>query len=424
MEQFLLKLVIPFICIAHCEKGPQMKVRGNLILISSDVAQSINRILPMEQNILPIRFKRKLSYDGHYAAEFVDKRKIELYFSWMKKYNPLYKDFTIPNDYDDLLEKFKQDLDTDAEEMLKMSVPQSGDTHNDEGDEDLEDEIDIFQESGPLPSDKLGTSSDNVEVCQQYPSVMCNKYEEDTETMTVANRLASLIIHLEESNVLHNEQVTDEVINDHMTDEIQDFEPEEIEPDTYLEDEVVPDEEIDNIHNNYTGRLSGRQTDEGLTKVEMDKIIIMSEKQRKETLKKMDTISLAPGEKGEFRNWKEDIYLEEKAFPHLFPYGVGGYLSSCLSSGRNMGFAVYCRNRMKSADPKFRNDQIYMFFLLLVKELMELKNCKSTYLRQARNTPGLSVAGMTNLRYQSLERYSRSFSVFKKMRGTSTGCFF
>ena len=50
---------------------------------------------------------------------------------------------------------------------------------------------------------------------------------------------------------------------------------------------------------------------------------------------------------------------------------------------------------------------------------MELKNCKSTYLRQARNTPGLTVAGMTNMRYQSLERYSRSFSVFKKMRGTS-----
>ena len=84
-----------------------------------------------------------------------------------------------------------------------------------------------------------------------------------------------------------------------------------------------------------------------------------------------------------------------------------------------MGFAAYCRNRLKSADPKFRNDQIYIFFLLLVKELMELKNCKSTYLRQARNTPGLTVAGMTNMRYQSLERYSRSFSVFKKMRGTS-----
>ena len=158
---------------------------------------------------------------------------------------------------------------------------------------------------------------------------------------------------------------------------------------------------------------------EGLTKGETEKILKMSNNQRKKTLEKMKNISLAPGEKGEFKNWKNDVYIEEQAFPHLFPYGSGGYLSSCLSSGKNMGFAVYCRNRLKSADPKFRNDQIYIFFLLLVKELMELKNCKSTYLRQARNTPGLSAAGMTKVRYQSLERYSRSFSVFKKMRGTS-----
>ena len=50
---------------------------------------------------------------------------------------------------------------------------------------------------------------------------------------------------------------------------------------------------------------------------------------------------------------------------------------------------------------------------------MELKNCKATYFRQARNTPGLSKESLTEARYQSLERYSRSFSVFKKMRGTA-----
>ena len=71
---------------------------------------------------------------------------------------------------------------------------------------------------------------------------MCNKYEEDTESITVANRLASLIIHLEESNLFQNCNVTDEIINDHMTDEIPDFNP-----DTHLDDEVVPNEEIDDI---------------------------------------------------------------------------------------------------------------------------------------------------------------------------------
>ena len=244
---------------------------------------------------------------------------------------------------------------------------------------------------------------------------MCNKYEEDTETMTVANRLASIIVHLEESNELRKDNITDEVNNDHMTDEIPEFYP-----DKHLEDEVLLDEEIDDIEQNTAANEPiKRDQSKGLTKQEAEKISKMSNNQRQKALKNMKTITLAPGEMGQFRNWKTDVFLEEQAFPHLFPYGTGGYLSSCISSGKNMGFAKYCRNRVKSADPKFRNDQIYIFFLLLVKELMELKNCKSTYLRQARNTPGMTAGGMTGARYQSLERYSRSYSVFKKLRGTS-----
>ena len=130
---------------------------------------------------------------------------------------------------------------------------------------------------------------------------------------------------------------------------------------------------------------------------------------RRRALDNMATISVAPGEKGKFQNWKEDVWLEEKAFPHLFPCGTGGYLSSCLSSKKNMGFAVYCRNRLRSVDSKFREDQVYIFFLLLVKELVELKNCQSTYLRQARNTPGLTKEHISDTRYHNLERYNRSF---------------
>ena len=98
----------------------------------------------------------------------------------------------------------------------------------------------------------------------------------------------------------------------------------------------------------------------------------MSRDKIERVTRKLNILSVSPGEKGQFCNWKKDIYIEEKAFPHLFPYGTGGYLSSCLDSGENMGFAVYCRNRLKSANPKYRNDQTYVFFLFLVKESMEL----------------------------------------------------
>ena len=167
VEQFLLKLVIPFIRVAHCERGQQMQVRGNLILISADVAKSLKTILPMEQNILPLKFKRKLSYDGHYIAEFVDKRKIELYFNWMKDNNPLYKDITIDK-YDALLEKFERDLNTDANEILKMSIPQTEDTNQDAEDDELEDEIDILQDSDPLEEENPNDHSDKVKVWQQH----------------------------------------------------------------------------------------------------------------------------------------------------------------------------------------------------------------------------------------------------------------
>ena len=66
VEQFLLKLVIPFIRVAHCERGPQMKVRGNLILISADIASSLEKILPQSQNTIPVRLKSQLVYTGHY----------------------------------------------------------------------------------------------------------------------------------------------------------------------------------------------------------------------------------------------------------------------------------------------------------------------------------------------------------------------
>ena len=136
--------------------------------------------------------------------------------------------------------------------------------------------------------------------------------------------------------------------------------------------------------------------------------------------KKMEKVQIAPGEFGEFKNWGEDIYLEEKCFPHIFPYGAGGYLSTNLDAkDTHNGFASYVRHRIMSADPKYRQDYIYLFFLLLVKELVQLKRCKSTYLRQARKLPNLTKTEVLEIGKTDLPRYNRSFEVYKTMRGTS-----
>jgi dTDP-4-dehydrorhamnose reductase len=84
-----------------------------------------------------------------------------------------------------------------------------------------------------------------------------------------------------------------------------------------------------------------------------------------------------------------------------------------------MGFANYCVNQILSADAKFRNDSTYLFFLLLVKELVMLKRCKTTYLRQATRIPNLTKDDVLNFKHENLSRFNRSFEVFKNMRGTS-----
>ena len=84
-----------------------------------------------------------------------------------------------------------------------------------------------------------------------------------------------------------------------------------------------------------------------------------------------------------------------------------------------MGFSNYVRHRLLHVDSRYRNCTTYVFFLLLVKECIELQRCKNTYLRQARLIPDLSVSEIMQLKHENLTRYNRSFEVFRKMRGTS-----
>ena len=95
-------------------------------------------------------------------------------------------------------------------------------------------------------------------------------------------------------------------------------------------------------------------------------------------------------------------------------------MSSALDGkDTNMGFTNYVRHRLLHVDGRFRNDTVYVFFLLLVKELVELQRSKETYLRQARRIPDLSADVIKNLKHENLERYNRSFQVFKNLRGSS-----
>ena len=71
-------------------------------------------------------------------------------------------------------------------------------------------------------------------------------------------------------------------------------------------------------------------------------------KQTKKIKDNIEKICVAPGEGGQWKNWQSDLYLEEKLFPALFPYGVGGFLSSNMLRQNNMGFSNYVKSCLLS----------------------------------------------------------------------------
>ena len=130
-------------------------------------------------------------------------------------------------------------------------------------------------------------------------------------------------------------------------------------------------------------------------------------------------ICVAPAEKGLWKSWLDDLFLEEKCFPNLFPYGIGGYLSSNYLRNSNQGFANYVKSRLLSADDKFRKDKTYVFFLLLVKEMVELKRSEQVYFRKATKASNLTPESLQSVAPECLMRYNNAYSAFKTIRGTS-----
>ena len=128
---------------------------------------------------------------------------------------------------------------------------------------------------------------------------------------------------------------------------------------------------------------------------------------------------MAPGEKGKWMNWLSDLYLEEKLFPALFPFGIGGFLSSQILRQTNLGFSNYVKSRILSADSKFRNDASYVFFLLLVKEMCEMRRSEQTYFRKATKIQNLTANRVKDISKEYLLRYNNAYTTFKACRGTS-----
>merc|ERR1711888_380773 len=113
LEDYLLKPVIPFIRIGHLPRGRYFQLKGDLIMVSANVADTLKKILPVEQNLVPVALKRKMEYSGHYMQEYVDRQKVNQYFQWFQRHNHLFEDMHLD---ESLIDKFEED----AINMSKM----------------------------------------------------------------------------------------------------------------------------------------------------------------------------------------------------------------------------------------------------------------------------------------------------------------
>ena len=176
----------------------------------------------------------------------------------------------------------------------------------------------------------------------------------------------------------------------------------------------------ENVDEEENTKPQHQMSDDYIENISKNQIKSASQEITKEAIRYKKKICVAPAEGGEFRNWNdEDIYLEESLFPHLFPYGNGGYVSSVLAGGHNMGFAVYVRNRLKHANSKFRKDSTYVFFLQLIKEQIEMRRGITTHLRKTKSTPGMTKQMYQQMDKENVQRHGGTYMAFKHMRGTS-----
>ena len=94
-------------------------------------------------------------------------------------------------------------------------------------------------------------------------------------------------------------------------------------------------------------------------------------------------------------------------------------MSSNVIRSSNIGFANYVKSRLLCADPKFRDDPYYMFFLLLVKEMVEMLRSESTYYRKAGKSTSLTPKVLKEITPEFMIRYNTAFTAFKNLRGTA-----
>ena len=164
LEEHLIALNIPFVKLMALPKGGQHGVRGPVVCVPSNVAETV-KSLPRpesEDQMIRVKLKRKLAYKGYYQYEFVNKEHVERALQYLKQNNKWYRDIEIDSQWSNSLSEETCDVkDEDHRNEVKDEV-------EDDIDNDNEEETDEERLRG-IPLDTcLQSANIGQEILDQY----------------------------------------------------------------------------------------------------------------------------------------------------------------------------------------------------------------------------------------------------------------
>ena len=112
LELRLICLRVPFMKMVALPTGKQRCIHGPAVNVPSKLDSICNLLprLPSQTELIPLKFKRKLQFRGHYMYDNVCPEKLTKALSWLKANNALYSDVEINLDWCTDSEKDNSDL--------------------------------------------------------------------------------------------------------------------------------------------------------------------------------------------------------------------------------------------------------------------------------------------------------------------------
>ena len=123
LEQRLISLRVPFMKMVALPSGKQRSIHGpavNVPLKVDTICDVLPR-LPSQSELVPLKLKRKVAYQGHYMYDFVRPQKVLDALIYLKAKNPLYADI-------DVNEQWLEEAMGDSEELCQYLVEQDDDS--------------------------------------------------------------------------------------------------------------------------------------------------------------------------------------------------------------------------------------------------------------------------------------------------------